>query len=277
MRPAVLLLLAALPLTAWGDRGHRIASGLALSALPQPVRAWYAGQEEVVLDHASDPDHWRADRKEGPRHFLDVESYGGLDALPRTTEEARTRLGGDFTRSGTVPWIVQDRWLDLVEAFRAGDGPAVVMATAILGHYIADLHVPLHTTSNHDGQATNQKGVHRRWESGLVERFLQAPDIEPLPAATAPDWPESPWNWLRATHALVPQLLEDDRAADRTTPLNGRESSRTQAYWMIFWARQGPTVKRQLQLSGKHLGDTILMAWIVAGRPAPLIPTASKR
>lgn len=267
MRSVVLLLLAAMPLVAWGDRGHRLASGLALAGLPQPVRAWYAGLEQTVLDHASDPDHWRSDRKEGPRHFLNVEPYGGPEHLPRTPDEARTRLGGDFMRYGTAPWIVQDRWLDLVEAFRAGDGPAVVMATAILGHYIADLHVPLHTTTNHDGQATNQKGVHRRWETGLVERFLPSPGIEPLPAAIAPDWPESPWAWLRATHALVPQLLDDDRAADRTTPLRGREFNRTQAYWMIFWARQGPTVKRQLQLSGKRLSDAILMAWIAAGRP----------
>lgn len=277
MRPVVLLLLAAQPLTAWGDRGHRIASGLALAGLPQPVRTWYAGQEEVVLDHASDPDHWRPDRKEGPRHFLDVEPYGGPGHLPRTLEEARTRLGADFMRYGTAPWIVQDRWRNLVAAFRTGDGPAVAIATAILGHYIADLHVPLHTTTNHDGQATNQTGVHRRWETGLVERFLQPQGLEALPATVAPDWPASPWIWLGAAHGLVPQLLDDDRAADRTTPMSGRKPRRTQAYWMLFWARQGPTVKRQLQLSGQHLGDAILMAWIAAGRPEPTTLTGSSR
>jgi hypothetical protein len=28
-----------------------------------------------------------------------------------------------------------------------------------LGHYIADGHMPLHTSDNHDGQNTNQKGI----------------------------------------------------------------------------------------------------------------------
>lgn len=264
-----LLLAATLPLSAWGDKGHRIASALALKGLPPGPRAWFAGREGEVEDHASDPDHWRQDRKEGPRHFLDMEPYGGPDHLPRTLEEARERLGGDFYRLGVVPWIIQDRWRDLVEAFRSGDPARVALATSILGHYIADSHVPLHTTLNHDGQATDQRGIHSRWETGLVERFLQPGDPEVLPAEADPAFLTRPWDWLRASHALLPQLLEDDRSADRTTPAGDRGKLRTQAYWMMFWAKQGPGVKRQLQLAGKHLGDAVLNAWIAAGRPAP--------
>jgi len=76
-----------------------------------------------------------------------------------------------------------------------------------------------------------------------------------------------PWGWLKASHALVPQLLADDLAADRTTSMGSRGKTRTQAYWMIFWAKQGPVVKQQLQLAGQHLGDAILNAWIAAGKP----------
>jgi len=268
-RPLLLLLLAALPLSAWGDKGHRAACALALKGLPAEVRTWYVGHEGEVEGHASDPDHWRQDRKEGPRHFLDMEPYGGPDHLPRTLEEARERLGGDYYRKGVVPWIIQDRWRDLVEAFRSGDAARVAMATAILSHYVADAHVPLHTTENHDGQATDQRGVHSRWETGLVGRYVHPDAIRPLPAEADPRILERPWEWLRAAHALVPQLLEDDREADRTTPKDDQgKATRTQAYWMIFWTRQGPVVTGQLQLAGKHLGDAILSAWIAAGRPA---------
>ena len=266
--PLLLLLLVALPLSAWGDQGHRVVSTLALDGLPPDLRAWYAGHESEVGDHASDPDHWRNDRKEGPRHFLDVEPYGGADHLPRTLEEAQAMLGGDYYRQGVVPWIIQDRWRDLVDAFKSGDASRVALATSILSHYVADAHVPLHTTENHDGQATNQRGVHSRWESGLVERYLRVEAIKALPAEADPRIMERPWDWLRASHALVPQLLEDDRSADRTTPMDGQRKQRTQAYWMIFWAKQGPVVKGQLQLAGKHLGDAILTAWIAAGKPA---------
>lgn len=267
-RPLLLLLLAALPLSAWGDKGHRIACGLALDGLPPGPRAWFTGREAEVEAHASDPDHWRQDRKEGPRHFLDMEPYGGPDQLPRTVEEAQARVGGDFYRSGVLPWIIQDRWRDLVEAFRSGDASRVAYATSILSHYVADACVPLHTTENHDGQATNQRGVHGRWESGLVERHVQREALKALPAETDPKLLERPWEWLRASHALVPQLLEDDRQADRTTPTGGRgQAQRSQAYWMIFWAKQGPVVKGQLQLAGKRLGDAVLNAWIAAGSP----------
>ncbi len=235
-----MLLLLSTPLWAWGDKGHRVVSSLALRSLPEDPRAWFAGRETGLSDHASDPDHWKQDRKEGPRHFLDMEPYGGPDHLPRTLEEAQARLGGDYYRRGVLPWIIQDRWRDLVEAFREGDPAKVAMATAILGHYVADAHVPLHTTRNYDGRFTDQRGVHNRWESSLVGRYIVADNLPVLPAQPDPGFLDRPWDWLKASHALVPQLLEDDRAADRTTPESGRGKQRTQAYWLIFWGKQGP-------------------------------------
>ncbi len=265
---SLLLLLMAPPLSAWGDRGHRVVSSLALRSLPEGPRAWFAGREAEVCDHASDPDHWKSDKKEGPRHFLDMEPYGDPERLPHTLEEARAIVGGDYYRLGVLPWIIQDRWRDLVAAFREGDPGKVALATAVLGHYIGDAHVPLHTTLNHDGQFTHQRGVHSRWESGLVERHIVADELTVLMASPDAAIFHRPWEWLQASHALVPQLLADDREADRTTAQTTRGKQRSQAYWMIFWARQGPVVKQQLQRAGEHLGDAILNAWIAAGKPA---------
>lgn len=276
-RSATLLFLAllagAVPAHAWGDKGHRAVTALALRSLPEGPRAWFVGREGEVADHASDPDHWRQDRKEGPRHFLDMEPYGGPDHLPRTVDEAQAALGGDFYRHGVVPWIIQDRWRDLVDAFREGNAAKVALTTAVLGHYLADAHVPLHTTVDHDGQSTGQRGVHSRWETGLVERYLDPDTLSVSPAHPDPAFFHRPWDWLVASHALVPQLLEDDRQADRTTPLDARGKARGAAYWMIFWAKQGPVVKQQLQLAGQHLGEAILNAWMTAGRPGPASST----
>lgn len=262
------LLLAALPLLSWGDKGHRIVVSLALTTLPPELRAWYQGREDFLRDHASDPDHWRQDRKEGPRHFIDCEPYGGPDGVPRDEGAAQAKLGAAFYRNGVVPWIIQDRWRDLVAAFRSGDPEKVAYATSILSHYVADLHVPLHTTENHDGQTPGQRGVHSRWETGLVERFVQEAALK-APAATAdPGILDRPWAWLAASYALVPKLLADDRAADRTTPEGPRGKHRGAAYWMIFWAEQGPVVTGQLEAAARHLGDAELSAWVAAGRPA---------
>lgn len=264
----LLVILVAAPLSAWGDKGHRTVSGLALHSLPAEPRRWFDGLEAMVVDHASDPDHWKQDRKEGPRHFLNTEPYGGLDQVPHTLEGAEAKLGGDYYRRGVLPWIIQDRWRDLVAAFRTGDATRVALATAVLGHYIADIHVPLHTTENYDGQRTDQKGIHSRWESGLVERYIQAEDLTVLPAHSDAAFQDHPWAWLKSSHDLVPQLLQDDREADRTTPIGAGAKRRTPAYWTIFWSKQGPTVTQQLQLAGQHMGDAILSAWIEAGRPS---------
>ena len=45
--------------------------------------------------------------------------------------------------------------------------------SAEIGHYIADSHVPLHVSSNHDGQLTNQKGIHAFWESRVPELLAE--------------------------------------------------------------------------------------------------------
>jgi hypothetical protein len=262
---ALALLLAAAPLGAWGAKGHRVAGALALKTLPAEPRAWFAGQEDYFLDHASDPDRWSIqDPKEKRRHFINTETYGGPEGVPFEQEEARAMVGGrDFTSAGQVPWIIQDRLRDLVAAFRSGDRTQVALASAVLGHYVADLHVPLHTTRNHDGQETDQRGVHARWESSLVDRFVDEAALKVVSASDPAEGDVAPWAWMKESFGLLPQLLADDREAARAS----QDRERKGTYWQVFWSLQGATVQRQLERSGQRLGDLILLAWERAGRP----------
>ena len=43
--------------------------------------------------------------------------------------------------------------------------------SAVIGHYVADAHVPLHAVVNYNGQRTGQTGIHNRWEDELFMRF----------------------------------------------------------------------------------------------------------
>ncbi len=263
------LLAASAPAAAWGRTGHRLISELALKDLPSEVRPWLRGQERAFLEHSSDPDAWRKDRKEAHRHYLHAEGYGGPRGVPLEARDAIRKVGAaSFQKSGQVPWVIQDRLRDLIEAFRCKDRPRIAVEAAVLGHYLADLHVPLHTTWHHDGQDSDQKGLHGRWESGLVERFVHLDHLTIQPASLEPDLMQAPWRWLEESHALVPQLLEDDHAADRTRP-GPHEKPRGQAYWVRFWELQGPTVNGQLSRAGHHLAQMILYAWVQAGRPRP--------
>ena len=61
----------------------------------------------------------------------------------------------------------------LTHAFSQGNRDSILFYAADISHYIADAHVPLHTTLNYDGQLTNQKGLHNLWESTIPELELE--------------------------------------------------------------------------------------------------------
>ncbi|HJV48464.1 MAG TPA: S1/P1 nuclease [Holophagaceae bacterium] len=265
----LLLVLGGAPSArAWGEKGHRIVNTRALTALPPGLRAWYAGREGRIREGAVEPDQWRAhDRKEGPRHYVNTELYGELAGIPHDADAALAKVGGAvFQKAGTVPWVIQDRYRGLVEAFRQGDADKVAEASAWLGHYVADIHVPLHSTTNHDGQLTDQRGLHSRWESGLVERYADEDAIKPHPAV-AEDPQQGPWVWLSESFALVPQVLKEDLEAGRGE--DRAQFQRSTGYWRNFWALEGSMVERRLTDASQRLSGLWLAAWIEAGRPLP--------
>ena len=57
----------------------------------------------------------------------------------------------------------------LTDAFKEKNQAKILKYSAEIGHYIADAHVPLHASSNHNGQLTDQKGIHGFWESRIPE------------------------------------------------------------------------------------------------------------
>ena len=263
-----LSLCAPFPLSAWGRKGHEIVASLACRDLPANLAAWFRGQEATLREHCNDPDEWKlGDPHEGPRHFLDSDAYGGPGGVPRDRREAQARLGDAFEKNGEVPWVIQGRVDRLVQAFQSGDPARVAWESAILCHYVGDLSVPLHTCANYNGQATGQRGVHHRWEGGLVER-LGSWDPEARTATLPHQARYAPWEWLKQSNALVPSLLRDDLAASRPGPREPQWDALTSAYWTEFKRLQGPVVKEQLEWGGQHTAEMILLAWHLAGKPA---------
>jgi ribose 5-phosphate isomerase len=61
-----------------------------------------------------------------------------------------------LSKNGTLPWHIQDMMEKLTQAFKE-KRKSEILFIADLGHYIADAHMPLHTSDNHDGQLTDQR------------------------------------------------------------------------------------------------------------------------
>ena len=133
----------------------------------------YKPNADFIMEHAVDPDKRRyMVSAEGPRHYIDMDRYGiyPFDSLPRKWKDAVTKYSEDsLTAHGIVPWWVNTMLNRLTDAFREKNQVKILKYSAEIGHYIADAHVPLHASSNHNGQLTDQRGIHGFWESRIPE------------------------------------------------------------------------------------------------------------
>ena len=157
----------------WGFFAHQKINYYAVFLLPPPVIVFYKAHLSFLSEHAVDPDKRRyAIPEEAPRHFIDLDRYGPppWDSIPRKWEDALRKFSSDSLQAnGIVPWWIQAMLQRLTKAFRERDGPRILKLSAELGHYIADAYVPLHASSNHNGQLTGQQGIHGFWESRIPE------------------------------------------------------------------------------------------------------------
>lgn len=259
-----LLVALALPLSAWAPKGHRLVADASLQTLTPDLRTWYEGQAAAYIQASLEPDLWKKDDPaEVGRHRIYCEAYGGADKVPTLAAKAREQVGAwAFESNGQLPWVIAERYRLLVVAFKSGNSRQVVVASGWLCHYIADAQVPLHTTRNRNGKLTAQQGIHKRWETDLVEQEISP--LSGLQAAAAPaDLPKAVLAWIQESHALVPALLATDREATRKAL--GSQS----VYAEVFWSLQKAAVSQRLRCSAERTGDLLLAAWTEAGRPRP--------
>jgi hypothetical protein len=169
----IVLLLTGLPAFSWGFYAHKQINYYAVFLLPPEMLGFYKQQSRYLTEHAVDPDKRRyAVKDEGARHYIDMDRYGAypFDSLPRTWNAAVVKYSEDSLQAhGIVPWWIQIMLARLTNAFIQKDCQRIRQLSAEIGHYIADAHVPLHTSSNHDGQFTGQHGIHGFWESRIPE------------------------------------------------------------------------------------------------------------
>ncbi|PWT89534.1 MAG: S1/P1 Nuclease [Acidobacteria bacterium] len=172
---ALLLLILSLYLESfsWGFYAHKKINSYAVFLLPPQMMVLYKRNIDFITEHAVDPDKRRyAIPEEGARHYIDIDHYGKypFGALPRKWNDAVSKFSADTLQAyGIVPWWVELMMHRLTNAFEEKNQASILKLSAELGHYIADAHVPLHANSNHNGQYTNQQGIHAFWESRVPE------------------------------------------------------------------------------------------------------------
>ncbi len=289
----LLLILSILPpkAHAWGFYGHKLINHQAVFLLPPKLLAFYKQHIDYITTHAVDPDKRRRLLPyEAPRHYIDIDYYGAYPytELPRRWNDAVKKYTIDTLEAyGVVPWWIQVMQQRLTTAFKEKDVAKILKISADLGHYVADAHVPLHASSNHDGQLTDQKGIHGFWESRIPELLAEKEWDFFIGQATYLDNPLSfTWDRILESALAADTVLKVEKALSLKIPTdqqysfekkNGKDVKQYSSYYATLYnkALKG-MVERRMRQSIYAVACFWYTAWVNAGEPDLSTITLSK-
>ena len=285
--PAVLLTVAVLavpaPAAAWGHDAHQFIMDRAIALLPDALRPFFEKHRASLTERAVDPDTWRTMGfdDEPPNHFVDIdwEGYGPypFKGLPRDYTAAVAKFGKvKIVENGKLPWRVEEYFGNLRRAFDAyGERPNrgtafdIVLFSAAMCHYVGDAHQPFHAVISYDGQATNQRGIHARFETELFDRFRPRLTIMPVPVAAIASPRDFIFDTLIEGTTLTPAILAADLKA------LGPRDVYDDAYFEALLAGSKSILERRLSEAISATAAMLTGAWEAAGKPAaPATPPA---
>jgi len=266
----------------WGFFGHKKINRLAVFTLPTELITFYKRNIEFITSHAVDADMRRyALPEEAARHYIDIDHYGSepFAKVPRIWKDAIEKYTEDTLQAyGIVPWHVERMYNRLVDAYKKNDTKYILKTAADIGHYIADAHVPLHTTENYNGQLTGQHGIHGFWESRLPELFSEDYNYFTGKAVYIESPLDAVWNAVEVSHNAVDSVLSFEKGLSEEFPSDrkfafeekGRSTVKTYSkeYSADYHTMLDRMVERRMRASIAMIGSFWYSAWIDAGQPS---------
>lgn len=258
---------------AWGFDAHKFIADRMIALLPAEIRPLFEKRKATIIERSVDPDLWRnVFEGEAPNHFVDLDYFGTypFDDLPRAYDQAVQKWGRDVIHEqGLLPWRTAEMFGRLrreFEGLKRANAPTylqdnIAFYAAVMSHYIGDAHVPLHSVVNYDGQLTNQRGIHGRWETELFDRTRSRLTINPAPPTAAADPRGFMFDVLLASNRLADGVFAADTAAAA-----GR-AFYDDGYFQALEKSQFSVLERRLNDSITAVASLIIGAWEAAGRP----------
>lgn len=249
--------------------------------MPPEMIGFYKRNINYITDKAVNPDMRRyIIKEEAPRHYIDLDEYGdsAIYKLPRYWTQAVEELTIDTLNAyGLVPWHVNLVKYQLTQAFLKQDKDRILRYSADLGHYIADANVPLHTTSNYNGQQTNQVGIHGFWESRLPELFFGNYDLLTGRAEYVENTQLAAWKAVEGANMALDSVLQFEKELSKKFPESkkysfeerGASTLRVYSYEFseAYHDRLDGMVERQMKKAIRMLGNFWYTAWVDGGQP----------
>lgn len=254
-----LTALSAAPLLAFGDRAHQAVTDKAIDTLPKGLKPFYKAHklEMPTLALEGDPPEEGTDRRFAIDRFM---PFPFAD-VPRTEAALKEKYPELAGQAGRLPWLIQESYAKLVEAFKGGDKVRILEESDRLAALVTDLHNPLALTENADGQKTEQHGLWIRFGVKLPEALGKDLGLNPDAAVFLDNPNEHVFGIINGTYVWLDNLLYEEELAHRG---HGGYGER---YFESFALRAGRLLKDRLSHAADEVGSYWYSAWQQAGRP----------
>jgi hypothetical protein len=212
--------------------------------------------------HASDADYRKGDDPtEGPKHFIDIDSYPEFVSTGRISQDYDSLVAAHDSsfviNEGILPWAIIAAYDTLEKCFERKDWDKAVLVAADLGHYVADSHQPLHITKNY-----NPGGLHSRYETGMVDRFQSQIIYSGDSVQIIQNIPDFVFSTIYNNYIYVDSVINADIQAKAVN-----SDTRSDAYYQALWNITGSFTIKLFKSASYKLACLIYTAWVNAGRP----------
>ncbi|MFA6468201.1 MAG: T9SS type A sorting domain-containing protein [Bacteroidota bacterium] len=253
-------------LSAWGGTTHKYINKNAVTHLPVSMQK-FIDQKNFLETHASDADNRKgADPTEGPKHYLDIDYYPNFQNMTRSLDSLIAKYGVQkaVKDNGILPWATVWAVDSLTAQLKRGDWVKAYQTAADIGHYVADGHQPLHVAMNYNGQLSGNYGIHSRYESTMMGKYLSSIAISKDSVQYIADPLEFVFSYLLESNALVDSVIAADRIAAPPTGYSGGGTLPAN-YYSVLWDQTDEFTKKKLHSATIDLASLWYTAWVNAG------------
>ena len=281
----VLLLLAPLSASAWGEKGHLMINRLAIEAATSKLPEFMSASREHIIYNGPEPDRWRVEGQtsvmntaQAADHFFDSELWGPISTIDADRYSFMEKVAAkkvNLVKIGYLPYAIIENYEKLLNAFRfwrnaktAEDRESArenaVYVAGVLGHYVGDSTMPMHLSVEFNGWLdtspnpkgyTKDRGFHSRYESLYVDAVINADavrqKIQP-PQHLSNVWDAIKQNLIQSFSELEPTY--DMEKAGEFNPQQPRPKGTE-------------FITNQLARGSTMLGNLWYTAWLESGEP----------
>ena len=171
------------------------------------------------------------------------------------------------------PWAIQRSCNEIIYYLKNARLDEAIFHMGVLGHYVADIHNPLHTILNYDGQLTGNKGIHFRWEVRLFDEYIES--ITPLGEIKRIDSPVGyAMDIVRESYKQHKRILDGDTKARKV--LTAEQQKKLSSYDVLNFENEYLEILNceTIDLLNERLGKSVIRiaaywqyCWTMAGKP----------